>query len=458
MYHTYEKIVKKAAVVFTLLAVWIFTACGRQQAVNTDSADKEPDSYEILYGEADGVSGAGDDNESAMTQGNSEPSASAESGTSSADFADAASQAATSSAETQRAADFKNTFGEYCIAEQTFEVELSEYSGKVWFVPFAPEKGGQDFHIQIIQDGEVLTEIKTYYVPEELESEKFGSLDAVSFYDVNYDDNTDIVLIETYGGISFAAVYYGYGDYVYGDKAFFISQSRLSENISKQVETLTIPNIRSFLSDGKKNGEFTGYQEAYKMVARLYELEWGDTGGREEYDLIYVNDDEIPELVAGLTDYYVSLYTYDNDSGKVYTLMDTWGYGAMGNVGYEYVPRMNSLRNYNTDFAGAIGYTTYMTVSQQYVIDVVVQIKTYNYDDVNGNGMPDQSEEYSMGYYSVSYIDDREITDEEAASYDLGEYEYIIGKMSFDELQSKLVQRSTNNRTNHAECFFECAG
>ena len=223
----------------------------------------------------------------------------------------------------------------------------------------------------------------------------------------------------------------------------FISQSRLSENISAQVETLTIPNIRSFLSDGKKNGEFSSYQEAYKMVARLYELEWGEAGG-QEYDLIYVDDSDIPELVAGVTGYYVSLYTYDNDSGKVYTLMDNWGYGAMGNAGYEYLPKMNILRNYNSDFAGAIMYTTYMNVTRgrQPMIDVLVQIETYNFDDVNHNGMPDQSEEASIGNYSVSYINGEEITAEEAESYDmgaLGEYEYIEGKMSFDELQSELA-------------------
>ena len=423
MYNTKRKIYKYAAITFVLLAVGMITACGGQQ----ESEKRELESFEIVHGENDGA-----------TDGNAEGFLAPESSN-----AEASGESGASSVTDQQAAEFKNTFGESCIAEQTFEVELSEYSGKVWFVPFAPEKGGQDFHIQIIQDGEVLTEIKTYYVPEELESEKFGSLDAVAFYDVNYDDNTDIVLVETYGGISFAAVYYGYGDYVYGDKAYFISQNRLSENISKQVDTLTIPNIRSFLSGGKKNGEFTSYQEAYKMVAKLYELEWGDTGG-QEYDLIYVDDSDIPELVAGVTGYYVSLYTYDNDSGKVYTLMDNWGYGAMGNAGYEYLPKMNILRNYNSDFAGAIMYTTYMnmTLGKQPMIDVLVQIETHNFDDVNGNGIPDQSEEASMGYYSVSYINGEEITAEEAASYDmgaLGEFEYIEGKMSFDELQSKLA-------------------
>lgn len=43
--------------------------------------------------------------------------------------------------------DMKEKFGENCISEQTFEVELSEYGGKVYFVPFAPEKETQEFRI-----------------------------------------------------------------------------------------------------------------------------------------------------------------------------------------------------------------------------------------------------------------------------------------------------------------------
>lgn len=169
------------------------------------------------------------------------------------------------------------------------------------------------------------------------------------------------------------------------------------------------------------------------MVSRLCELEGS---GEIEYNLIYFDEDDIPELVAGENGYYASLYTYDN--GTVYTLMDRWPYGVMGNVGYEYVPRKNSLRNYNSDYAGAIRYTTYMAVNNQHSWDTVAEIVTYNFDDVNKNGFPDENEQDSMDYYSVSYIDDKEVSAEECDSYNVGEYEYIEGKMSLEELKSEL--------------------
>lgn len=118
--------------------------------------------------------------------------------------------------------------------------------------------------------------------------------------------------------------------------------------------------------------------------------------------------------------------------------MDRWAYGAMGNAGYEYCPEMNSMRNYNTDYAGAILYTTYMAVRDQNVMDVVVQIETLNFDDVNGDGVPNENESGSIGYYSASYIDGREVTGEECASYDMGEYEPITVNMSLEALGSKL--------------------
>ncbi len=326
----------------------------------------------------------------------------------------------------------KKSFGESRITEQTFEVELSQYNGKVYFVPFAPSEENQDFHIQIIQDNKVLADIPSY-VPDGLSEEKFSSLDAVTFYDINYDGNTDILLIETYGSTSFAVVYYGFDADAEDYERQFISQEQLSDNITNQVEPLSIPEIRSFLSNGKRNGEFSSYQEAYEMVSRLHELE--DTE-EKRYNLIYFDDNDIPELVAGVNGYHTSLYTYNN--GRIYTLMNHWPYGAMGNAGYEYSPGKNSLRNYNNDFAGAILYTTYMAVSNEYSMDIMAQIETYNFDDVNENGIPDENEAASIGHYSVSYINGSEATDEECASYDAGNYEYIEAVMSREELKSQL--------------------
>ena len=353
-----------------------------------------------------------------------------------ADIASGNAEIAFGADETAQADALKQRFGESCISEQTFEVELSEYDGEVWFVPFAPSEE-EDFHIQIMQGDEVLRNIRLY-IPEALEGEEFTSLDAVAFFDVNYDNETDIVLIETYGDTSFVAVYYGeVYTYLDGDiSVSFYAEESLSDNLTNSVEMLTIPVIRDFLSKGKKNGEFADYREAYLSIGKLKEME---SDGKIEYELVYFDDDDIPELVADYRGYSMNLYTYHD--GRIYTLMDRWGYGAMGNAGYEYCPRKNSLRNYNADYAGLILYTTYCSISADYTMDTVVSIETVNFDDVNGNGMPDEDEEESFGYYSTDYIDGVEITPEEYDSYSMGEYEWLgagINSMSLEELEEAL--------------------
>lgn len=331
----------------------------------------------------------------------------------------------------EKATEMKSMFGEHCIAEQTFEVKLSEYDGKVYVVPYAPSAEEPEFYIDIIQNGNVLGSLWEY-MPEELFGETFTSLDAIAFFDADFDDCTDIVLILTYGDTSFAAVYSGFAKDADEYDRHFYADSNFSENITEQVNTLTIPAIREIVTKGKKNGEFASYQEAYRLRSHLCELE---AAGDMEYDLIYFDEDDVPELVVS-TGYFVSMYTYSN--GSLYTLMDHWAYGAMGNAGYEYSPKKNSLRNYNTDFAGLLLYTTYMGIGEQHELDTIVTIETYNFDDANGNGMPDEEEEGSIGKYGISYIDGVEVTNEDCAVYDMGEYEYIFGSMSYEEFLQTL--------------------
>lgn len=454
-----KKNISYISFVIAVFAAGVLTACGQEQGNNVIDLSE----MSTFVSDKSGITGEADGN---PTPENNEAGTSAagtgasadQTGTSTGPDRASAGQAGTSAAQAGAPSDrtqtsteiqtggsadnswktpedaageeyIKGLFGDNCIVGQTFEVELSAYNGKVWFVPYAPSADNKDFHIQIVQDGEVLEEI-TAYVPDDLAGKKFSSLDAVAFFDINYDDITDILLIETYGDATFAAVYYGCAGYY---RSYFLLKDQLSETISDKVETLTIPAIRSFLSNGKKNGEFSDYQEAYRAVSRLYDMEGSN---ERKYDLIYIDDDDTPELVAAVNGYYMNLYTYSQ--GKVYTLMDYWGYGAMGNSGYAYVPERNSLRNYNTDYAGAILYTTYMEVSRQKTIEISVEIKTYNFDDVNGNGVPDGDElEASLGNYSVSYVEDREITEEEWSAYEKGEYEYIEGKMSLEQLLAK---------------------
>lgn len=205
-----------------------------------------------------------------------------------------------------------------------------------------------------------------------------------------------------------------------------------SENSVSKTETAVSTETQTELSEEISVPENANksYKSAY--IEKATELD----DGKCKFNLIYFDDDDIPELVAGEEGYYTSLYTYSND--ELYTLMEHWSYGVMGNAGYEYVPKKNSLRNYNSDYAGAIRYTTYMAISESHSMDTVAQIETFNFDDVNGNGIPDEDESDSIGKYSKSYIDGSEISEEDAERYNVGEYEFISVSMTLDELKTAL--------------------
>ena len=345
-----------------------------------------------------------------------------------------------SEADSPEAAAMKERFGENCIAEQCFEVELNGCEGEVWFVSFAPSADEPEFHAQVIRDGEILAELSPY-LPAGISGKSFTSLDAVSLWDVNFDGLTDIVMIETYGDKQFAAVYYGhYYKFSDGSESWnFWCKEELSDRISAQAEgPLTVSGIRSILTGGKRNGEFDSYAEAYEAAISFSVMEQGDALDENFlYDLIYVDEDEIPELVSGKIGYYVNLYTYQE--GTLYTLMYDWGYGAMGNSGYAYAPGKNSLRNYNADQAGAIMNTYYMHINEQHEIETLVWIETYNFDDTNGNGWMDAEE--SVGEGAV-YINGEKASEEESeavyAAYDMGDYQYIVGRMTAADVRQAL--------------------
>lgn len=339
----------------------------------------------------------------------------------------------------------KEMFGEDCIAEQCFEVELNRGGGTVYFVPYAPSALHPEFRMEMVRDGEVLCHI-TPYVPAKATWKTFKSLDAVSFWDVNFDGFTDVVTIATYGDTQTAAVYYG--DMLPGyEKEYwsFYSEDALSDYISGQIKApMTIAGIRDLLTGGKKNGEFESYVEAYETALNLSVMEgWAasatEYGGEFLYDLIYVDEDDIPELVSGRNGYFVNLYTYRD--GTLSMLMNHWAYGAMGNSGYDYAPRKNNMRNYNADQAGAIMNTYYMRINERGEMETPMWIESINYIDSNGNGMLDEDEEYGAG---PDYINGEKATPEEVeavyAAYDMGDYEPIKGRVTEEEMRKMLEE------------------
>ena len=136
------------------------------------------------------------------------------------------------------------------IADQSFEVTLSEYSGKVWFVSYPPSDS-MDVTLKIMQDGLTLETLDTY-TPQVLDAYSFTSLDAVSFVDYNEDGNTDILVIKTFGDVTVPVIYEGTPD----REQKFTLKSGLSIRAMQQAEEMTIAGVQAYLSSaGEEIGE-----------------------------------------------------------------------------------------------------------------------------------------------------------------------------------------------------------
>ena len=190
-------------------------------------------------------------------------------------------------------------------------------------------------------------------------------------------------------------------------------------------------------------GEFSAeddWKVAYiKMMDELFKAD--ESAGEYEYAFLYIDEDEIPELVYGHSGYWVSVCTYAPGKESlgvkdVATVMERWPYGAFGNVGYEYLPGENLMRNFDQDQAGAVRYTSYFKVGDEKETEDLYYLKSVVYDE-EGN-ISAKGETGSVEYF---YNGEREITEEEYDAYWIdGDFEYIEGNQQGYKIVAALCQ------------------
>lgn len=162
------------------------------------------------------------------------------------------------------------------------------------------------------------------------------------------------------------------------------------------------------------------------------------------FSLIFFDDDDTPELLAGVTGSYLSMYGYHD--GKVVAIMDSWPYGSAGNDGYSYVERRGIVYNVNTEYSGLIAYHKVGTLNtDSYEIEYKEedQLSVWNVGDTNGDGKLDQAdaenmeEEYtgSPTYKRGSKTISERDFDDIIRSYSL---KYMVGELSHDDMATKL--------------------
>lgn len=181
------------------------------------------------------------------------------------------------------------------------------------------------------------------------------------------------------------------------------------------------------------------YAKAY--IEKINELEnTSEPSNPKSYSLVYLDSDDTPELLAANNGSAINLYTYAN--GKLYTIFEEWTYGAGGNAGYEYAEKENLIRNYTSDFAGLIQYVNYYTVDENFEITPYYdkELKIYMFNDINGDGMPDEGEyeENNLTEHKYFFGED-EVSKEDFDKYlKNGNFKFFEGTKNATELIAEL--------------------
>ncbi len=176
---------------------------------------------------------------------------------------------------------------------------------------------------------------------------------------------------------------------------------------------------------------------------KVEDINVADEDKRLRYDLVFFDDNNTPELVVSDPGYRMILYTYD--AGKViYTQEEYedemgWPLGAGGNAGYDYAPRANTIRNYDSDHAGLVRYITYYVLnenSHQLVSLYDEPLYEMFYEDKNNNLDVDEDEFDTYSEEATGYVfGETKISQEDfEAKLVSGDFVELVGTKTFDEM------------------------
>lgn len=188
-------------------------------------------------------------------------------------------------------------------------------------------------------------------------------------------------------------------------------------------------NIDGVMNDPEADPWKKAYAEFVLVCSRGEGYKYYDDGSCLTYNLIYADEDDIPELAVGRNWYDVSLFTYvpgEEYAGvaDIKMLMEAWGYGVQGNTGYAYHPYENLIHCRSTIQGGPGYYCEYWTINENKEMVKLHSVRA-EYDH--------EKEEYCGYFYN-----DTEVSKEKFDEYFLeGQYRDAEGYLESCYMQSE---------------------
>lgn len=187
------------------------------------------------------------------------------------------------------------------IEDQSFQVNLRPL-GEVTFGSYEPDTQKDplaDVVLTIEQEGKVLQRLPGEQEENGHRNDAFYQVEAVSFLDYNQDNWDDIIVICSYcigagpeAGQTYSEIRYYKGS---GSGAFTY-EAQMSQEATSALAEITIETAKGFIGAEKSDGT-EKEPEPWQRFYLGYLENSSEVEMQEGYALIYLDDDEIPELV-----------------------------------------------------------------------------------------------------------------------------------------------------------------
>lgn len=208
-------------------------------------------------------------------------------------------------------------------------------------------------------------------------------------------------------------------------------------------DTLEIVDVnKTELNNNSKNDNTnttnSDYAQEYIKIIDKIEAEYPNS----KYDLIYFNNDSIPDLVVdgpGL-----NLYMYEN--GKVYTLMENESVGIGGSKYFDYLEKKAALYNYGNGYAGAISQVIIKILNSKREFDeftIISEGADIEPTDSMYEQVQKELAETAGYYYNGKKISEEEFNNklkESSVSSNEKDYKGLYGNKTAEEVKKQLQQ------------------
>lgn len=175
-----------------------------------------------------------------------------------------------------------------------------------------------------------------------------------------------------------------------------------SRNVNNEIEYKTEQNNTIKLSE----------VVARKYIDVVNEYENGkkdDFEGELKYELIYFNEDDIPELIVNNLGYFVEIISFKD--GEI-VRSEPMSYGAWGIAGYTYAEKCSAIFVTDTDMAGAIANVGVMKYDDCFeMVDSLVKVTVgaeVNETEEGYDEIQKYLDEYGGYYYNGQKVDEGE--------------------------------------------------